>query len=206
MASLDSLDALLEDELKDLYDAEKQLTRALPKMAKKASSPDLRAAIEEHLQQTEAQVERIERAFEALELPARGKKCIGMQNLIKEGNEMMAEAEDDNTRDAVMIAAAQKVEHYEIAGYGTARTWANLLGHSEVAALLEETLDEEKETDEKLTRIAESHVNQAAADEGDDEEMAAPRRGQMQGIRGAASRSSRQQAADRARGGKRRRR
>jgi ferritin-like metal-binding protein YciE len=207
MASLDSLAALLEEELKDLYDAEKQLTRALPKMAKKASSPDLQAAMEEHLQQTEQQIARLEQAFEALELPARGKKCLGMQNLIKEGNEMISEAEDENTRDAVMIAAAQKVEHYEIAGYGTARTWANLLGHSEVASLLEETLEEEKETDEKLTRIAESYVNQAAAQEGDEEEEeSASQRGRQTGRRTATGRGSRQQAADRSRGSKRGRR
>jgi ferritin-like metal-binding protein YciE len=194
MASLDSLSALLEEELKDLYDAEKQLTRALPKLAKKASSPDLKTAFQEHLQQTEQHIERIEQAFEALEMPARGKKCVGMQNLIKEGDEMIADAEDDDTRDAVMIAAAQKVEHYEIASYGTARTWANLLGHTEVASLLEETLDEEKETDERLTGIAESHVNEAAA-----EEDAGARRQAGGGRRAATARGSRQQAADRTR-------
>ena len=115
MAGINSLDSLFEDELKDIYDAEKQITKALPKMIKKAGAEELRSAFEEHLQQTEQQIERLEQVFELLELPARGKKCIGMQNLIKEGQEMMAEADDEDTRDALMIAAAQKVEHYEIA-------------------------------------------------------------------------------------------
>src|SRR5687767_1123764 len=146
MASLDSLHALLEEELKDIYDAEKQLTKALPKLAKKASSPDLKAGFEAHLRQTEDQIERLEQVFEQLEMPAKGKPCKGMKNLIAEGNEMIAEAEDEDIRDAVMIAAAQKVEHYEIASYGTVRTWAQLLGMNEVSALLEESLEEEKET------------------------------------------------------------
>jgi ferritin-like metal-binding protein YciE len=195
---MDSLDALLEEELKDIYDAEKQLTKALPKMAKKATSPELKDAIEEHLRQTEEQIERIEQVFEQLELPARGKKCLGMQNLIKEGEEMIGEAADDATRDAVMIASAQKVEHYEIAAYGTARTWANLLGHSDVASLLEQTLEEEKEADLKLTAIAESYVNEAAADEGEEVARPAARRAPSKGARGGMSRS-RQHAADRAR-------
>ncbi|MGE0448604.1 MAG: ferritin-like domain-containing protein [Vicinamibacterales bacterium] len=198
MAGIDSLESLLQDELKDIYDAEKQITKALPKMIKKAGAEELRAAFEQHLQQTEQQIERLEQAFDLLEMPARGKKCLGMQNLIKEGQDMMAEAEDDDTRDALMIAAAQKIEHYEIASYGTLRVWAALLGHDDVASLFEETLDEEKETDQHLTSIAESFVNQAAADdEGEGEE--APRkmakgRTQMRGTSGAATR---QQAADR---------
>ena len=171
-------------------------------MMKKAGNEDLRAAFEEHLQQTEQQIERLEQVFELLEMPARGKKCLGMQNLIKEGQEMMAEAEDDDTRDALMIAAAQKVEHYEIAAYGTLRVWANLLGYSEAASIFEETLEEEKETDQRLTSIAESFVNQAAADTEDEEEeeppMRAARGGQSRGARGGAS-SARQQAADRGR-------
>jgi ferritin-like metal-binding protein YciE len=115
MATVDSLHALLEEELKDIYDAEKQLTKALPKLAKKASAPELKAGFEAHLQQTEEQIDRLEQVFEQLEMPARGKPCKGMKNLIAEGEEMIGEAEDDDTRDAVMIAAAQKVEHYEIA-------------------------------------------------------------------------------------------
>lgn len=197
MAGIDSLESLFQDELKDIYDAEKQITKALPKMIKKAGADELRAAFEEHLQQTEQQIERLEEVFEQLGMPARGKKCIGMQNLLKEGAEMMAEAEDEDTRDALMIAAAQKVEHYEIATYGTLRVWANLLGHSESAALFEETLEEEKETDQKLTAIAESFVNQEAADTEDDEEeeepAAAPRRMAARGV-AAGGRSA---AADR---------
>ena len=134
MAGIDSLDSLLQDELKDIYDAEKQITKALPRMIKKAGSEELRAAFEQHLQQTEQQIERLEQVFEQLEMPARGKKCVGMQNLIREGQDMMADAEDDDTRDALMIAAAQKIEHYEIASYGTLRVWANLLGYEEAAA------------------------------------------------------------------------
>ncbi len=201
MAGIDSLESLFQDELKDIYDAEKQITKALPKMIKKAGADELRAAFEEHLQQTEQQIQRLEEVFEQLGMPARGKKCIGMQNLLKEGAEMMAEAEDEDTRDALMIAAAQKVEHYEIATYGTLRVWANLLGHEESAALFEETLEEEKETDQRLTAIAESFVNQAAADTDDagdeDEEEAMPAaRSQRMPARGAAA-SAKQAAADR---------
>jgi ferritin-like metal-binding protein YciE len=170
MSGLDSLRALLQEELKDIYDAEKQLTKALPKMVKKASAVELNRAFEDHLRQTEEHVERMEQVFERMEMPARGKKCVGMQNLIKEGDEMIAEAEDAATRDAVMIAAAQKVEHYEMASYGTVRAWANLLGEHDVASLLEKTLAEEKLADEKLTGIAEGMVNAAAAQEGDSEE------------------------------------
>jgi ferritin-like metal-binding protein YciE len=128
----------------------------------------LQEAFEEHLRQTNEHISRLEQVFELLEMPARGKKCTGMQNLIKEGNDMIAEVEDDATRDAVMIAAAQKVEHYEIASYGTVRTWANLLGKTDVAAMLEDTLEEEKDTDQRLTAIAEAFVNEQAADEDDD--------------------------------------
>src|SRR3954464_5343710 len=133
MASLESLNELLQDELKDIYDAEKQLTKALPKLAKKATNEELKEAFEEHLRQTEEHVERLEQAFEHLGMPAKGKKCKGMQNLIAEGEDMIGDAEEDAVRDAVMIAAAQKVEHYEIAAYGTARTWASMLGQDDVA-------------------------------------------------------------------------
>lgn len=202
MAGIDSLEELLVDELKDIYDAEKQITKALPRMIKKAGNDQLRTAFEEHLRQTEQQIERLEQVFEQFEIPARGKKCLGMQNLIKEGQEMMAEAEDDDTRDALMIAAAQKIEHYEIASYGTMRVWANLLGHTEAAALFEETLDEEKETDQLLTTIAESFVNQAAADEDDEEqeeEEEAPARGRQTRARAGAAVAARPQAAERGR-------
>jgi ferritin-like metal-binding protein YciE len=197
MAGIDSLESLFQDELKDIYDAEKQITRALPKMIKKAGAEELKRAFEEHLQATEAQIERLEQVFEQLEMPARGKKCVGMQNLIKEGQDMMAEAEDDDTRDALMIAAAQKIEHYEIAAYGTLRVWANRLGHGESASLFEETLEEEKDADRTLTTIAESVVNEAAADtEDDEEEVEQPRGRATRGTRGGDA-AGRQLAADR---------
>jgi ferritin-like metal-binding protein YciE len=196
MATLESLDALLQEELKDLYDAEKQLTKALPKMAKKAAAPELKGAFQEHLRQTEEQLERLERAFEELGMPARGKKCVGMQNLIKEGEDIIGEAKNAATRDAVMIAGAQKIEHYEIASYGTARTWASLLGNDEVASLLQETLTEEKEADELLTKIAEGDVNQSAAKGNGQAWMGAVRRRQIKNASGAARG---QRAADRGR-------
>jgi ferritin-like metal-binding protein YciE len=197
MASLDSLHALLEEELKDIYDAEKQITKALPKMAKKASSPDLKEGLEAHLRQTEEQIDRLEQVFEQLEMPARGKPCKGMKNLIAEGDEMIREAEDEETRDAVMIAAAQKVEHYEIASYGTVRTWAQLLGMNEVASLLEESLEEEKETDQKLTSLAESHINMEAADEGEEEDEMSGRGAARGPRKSSTARGARQQAAER---------
>ena len=197
MPGLDSLEELMQDELKDIYDAEKQLTKALPKLAKKATSSELKSAFEEHLQQTERHVERIEEVFEQLGLPARGKKCEGMQHLIAEGEDMIGEAEDDATRDAVMIASAQKVEHYEIASYGTLRTWANLLGKPEVAALLEETLEEEKDTDQNLTNIAENFINEAAAERDDEESEGAGRSSAARG-RGASVRHPRSTAAEKA--------
>jgi len=199
MASVDSLEALFEEELKDIYDAEKQLTKALPKLAKKATSEELKEAFKEHLQQTEQHIERLDEVFEQLGLPARGKKCEGMQHLIAEGEEMIQEADDDATRDALMIASAQKVEHYEISSYGTIRTWAGILGKDEVVGLLEQTLEEEKETDRKLTEIAES-VNFEAAEGNEGEEEKAAMRGAREGQarRTASPRgSSRSRAADR---------
>jgi ferritin-like metal-binding protein YciE len=197
---MDSLEDLMHDELKDIYDAEKQLTKALPKLAKKASNEELKEAFDAHLQETQGHIERLEQIFEQLEMPVRGKKCEGMQHLIAEGNEMIAECDDDDTRDAVMIAAAQKVEHYEIASYGTIRTWATLLGQTDVAALLEETLEEEKAADQKLTGIAESFVNAAAADgEEEEEEESGSSRGQTRGSRSSAPKSNRTVAADRGR-------
>jgi ferritin-like metal-binding protein YciE len=196
MSSMDSLEDLLHDEIKDMYDAEKQLTKALPKLAKKASHEELREAFEAHLGETQGHIDRLEQIFQLLEMPARGKKCEGMQHLIAEGNEMIAECEDDDTRDAVMIAAAQKVEHYEIASYGTIRTWAAMLGRQDVAAILEESLEEEKAADQKLTNIAESFVNAAAAGADDREEEKEERRG----ARGRSSaRPGRTLAADRGR-------
>ena len=195
MANMESLEELLQEELKDMYDAEKQLTKALPKLAKKATTPDLQDAFEEHLRQTEQHMERLEQVFDQLGMPVKGKTCKGMKNLIAEGNDMIADADDDATRDAIMIAAAQKVEHYEIAAYGTMRTWANVLGHREIASMLEDTLEEEKETDQKLTGIAEGFVNQAAT-EGEEEEE--PRKRTV-----GARASRRPAAADRNRTGRR---
>jgi len=188
MSTVESLDDLMQDELKNIYDAEKQLTKALPKLAKKASNEELRDALEQHLQETEGHVERLEQIFEQLGMAVRGKKCEGMKHLIDEGNTMIGDADEESTRDAVMIAAVQKSEHYEIASYGTLRTWANVLGKNEIAAMLEETLEEEKEADRKLTAIAESFVNQEAAEEGEGGTS-------MRGRRGAGARHA---AADRA--------
>ncbi len=157
----ETLDGLYTDLLKDLYSAEKQLVKALPKMAKAAQSSDLQKAFNEHLNQTERQVERIERIFSEMDGSPRGKKCVGMEGLVKEGDEIIKETEKD-AMDAGLIAAAQKVEHYEIASYGTARSWAQRLGHDKAARILQETLDEESRANEKLTKIAESHANMEA--------------------------------------------
>ena len=157
-----TLEDLYTDLLKDLYSAEKQLVKALPKMAKNAQSPELQKAFQEHLKQTEGQVDRIERIFSEMGGSPRGKKCVGMEGLVEEGNELLQEDVEPDVLDAGLIAAAQKVEHYEIAGYGTARAWAQRLGYDKAARLLQETLEEESTANEKLTKIAESHVNMEA--------------------------------------------
>ena len=162
---IDSLRKLYVEELKDLYSAEKQILQALPRMAKKASNAQLKAAFEEHLRQTEQQVQRLDQVFEGLGKSPRGKKCKGMEGLLEEGKEVMQEDMDDETRDAALIAAAQKVEHYEIAGYGTVRTYAQLLGEKDAVRLLQQTLDEEGQTDKKLTALAESSINVEAMSE-----------------------------------------
>jgi len=161
---IDSLRKLYIEELKDLYSAEKQILQALPRMAKKATNPQLKAGFEEHVRQTEQQVQRLDQIFEALGKSPRGKKCKAMEGLVEEGKEVMQEDMDDETRDAALIAAAQRVEHYEIAGYGTVRTYAQLLGEREAAKLLQQTLDEEGQTDKKLTQLAES-INVEAMEE-----------------------------------------
>jgi len=158
-----SLRELYVDELRDLYSAETQLTKALPKMAKASSNAELRQAFEEHLRQTSEHVSRLEQIFEMLEEKASGKKCLGMEGLVKEGTESMQEDYEDAVRDAAIIGAAQRVEHYEIAAYGTAREFARLLGEDEHISLLDETLAEEKQTDSKLTQLAES-INPQASD------------------------------------------
>ncbi|HET8824427.1 MAG TPA: ferritin-like domain-containing protein [Terriglobales bacterium] len=166
---INSLRELYVEQLRDLYDAENQLIKALPKMAKEASSDELRQGIEEHLEQTRGHAERIEQIFEQLGEKPKGKKCKGMQGLLEEGKETLEEDMEEDTKDAAIIAAAQRVEHYEISGYGTARTYANLLGENEAAELLEETLNEEKETDQKLTQLAEEINVEAAKGSGEEE-------------------------------------
>jgi ferritin-like metal-binding protein YciE len=157
--TMSSLHDLFVHELRDIYHGEKQLLKALPKMAKAASSENLRAGFEEHLEQTRGQVERLEQVFSSLDMTARGIRCEGMEGLIEEGSGIISEDADDAVKDAGLIAAAQKVEHYEIASYGTLATWARLLGYSEAEQLLRQTLDEEKDTDRKLTELAESEIN-----------------------------------------------
>jgi ferritin-like metal-binding protein YciE len=166
---------LFVQELKDLYNAENQLVKALPKMAKAAADPELQRAFQDHLKETMTQVNRLETIFAKMDISPKGKKCKAMEGLILEGKEVMEEYEDDTVRDAALIAAAQRVEHYEIAGYGCARTFAKLLGHDAAADLLQETLDEEGNADKLLTSIAEN-INLEAVEndqESDDEsEMA----------------------------------
>jgi ferritin-like metal-binding protein YciE len=151
----DSLRDLYIDELKDLYSAETQMVKALPKMAKAASNDQLRQAFEEHLRQTSEHVSRLEQIFETLGEKPSGNKCLGMEGLVKEASETMKEDYSDEIKDAAIIGAAQRVEHYEIAGYGTVRAFAELLGETEHVSLLKETLNEEKQADEKLTQLAE---------------------------------------------------
>ena len=159
---LESLENLFLHELKDLLSAEKQLVKALPKMAKGAASDALRNAIEEHLEQTKNHVERLEKVFSMLDKAARAEHCKAMERLIEEGAELLEEDGDSAVKDAALIAAAQRVEHYEISGYGTARTLADLIGLNKAVDLLQQTLDEEKETDAKLTELAMAEVNPQA--------------------------------------------
>ena len=166
----DSLQELYVDELKDLYSAENQLTKALPKMAKAASSEELRQGLEKHLEQTKGHVERLQQIFEMLGEKPTGKKCVGMEGLIKEGAEIMSEDFEDEVMDAALISAAQRVEHYEIAAYGTVAAYADLLGESEHAFLLRETLDEEKETDQKLSELSKEIDVEAEEGSSEDEE------------------------------------
>jgi len=157
----DSLRDLYIDELRDLYSAETQLVKALPKMAKASSNHQLRQGFEEHLRQTSEHVSRLEQIFEQLEEKPSGTKCVGMEGLVKEGSELIKEDYSDEVKDTGIIGAAQRAEHYEIAAYGTARAFAELLGESEQVSLLEQTLNEEKQTDQKLTQLAE-HINASA--------------------------------------------
>jgi len=176
MTKLSSLDDLLVHEMQDIYNAEGQILKALPKMVKAASNPDLKRAFEEHRVQTESQVDRLEQAFKLLGVPAKGRKCEGMAGLLEEGKKTMEQEAEEAVLDAALIAAAQKVEHYEIASYGCICTYAEMLGYDQVHELLGQTLDEEETTDQKLTALAETVINLEAEEaESDEEEEEASR-------------------------------
>ena len=174
MAEAGTLHDAFVDELHDTYDAEKQLTKALPKLAKAATSADLRKAFESHLQETKGHIERLEQVFGSLDEKVRGKHCDGIAGIIEEGKSIMEEDFDETTMDACLIAAGQRAEHYEKAAYGTLVAWAQAMGHDEAASLLQQNLDEEKAADKKLSAIAEGGINQEAADaahpDGDNED------------------------------------
>jgi ferritin-like metal-binding protein YciE len=186
---MDSLRELFIQELQDIYDAENQLVKALPKMAKAASSTELRSAFQNHLEQTKEHIERIETIFEGLDEEPEGKPCKGMAGLIAEGKEALEEDMEDDLRDAALIAAAQRVEHYEIAAYGTAKSFASLLDEREAADLLDQTLNEEKEADQLLSEVSEE-VNARACGESVTELERAP----MRRAKGKAPQPARQQA------------
>jgi ferritin-like metal-binding protein YciE len=169
---METLKELFEETLKDVYFAEKQIIKALPKMARKTKLPELKAAFEEHVEQTKGQVERLDQVFKLLGKKSSGKECPALLGLVEEAEEIMSEAKDPDVLNAGLIGAAQAVEHYEIARYGTLVAWARQLGMTEAVQLLEETLEEEKVTDQKLTQLALGGVNQEAEDEGDDEPKA----------------------------------
>ena len=187
MAATGTLHDAFLDELRDTYDAERQLTKALAKLAKAASSPDLQNAFETHLEETKGQIERLEEVFASVDERPKGKHCEGIAGIIEEGKSIMEEDFDEGTMDACLIAAGQRAEHYEMAAYGTLVAWARAMGHTEAADLLQQNLDEEKAADEKLSSLAEGGINQEAAsdahadaDEGDDDEdMEAPAAGKQ---------------------------
>ncbi|MGE5073447.1 MAG: ferritin-like domain-containing protein [Anaerolineae bacterium] len=166
MSKMQNLEDVLTDELKDMYSAENQILKALPKMAK-ASQGELRTAFEEHLEQTRRHAERLEKVCKELNITPKGKKCVGMEGLIGEGAEVLQTDGTEEAIEAALIGAAQRVEHYEIAAYGTARTHARQLGHNNAAKLLEQTLDEEKMADKRLTQLAEAKINMQAEQGGD---------------------------------------
>lgn len=200
-----TLHEMMLDEIRDLYHAEKQLTKALPKMAKAATNEDLREAFEMHLEETQEQITRLEEVFEALGEKVKAKPCAGMAGIIEEGNDTMKEDVDGAVLDAALIAAAQRAEHYEIGAYGTCIEWARLMGHTEVVTLLEQTLEEEKATDKKLSMLAESEINQAALaegghEDGEEEEASTGRRAsKASGTRRVSAPSRRSGSAGRSR-------
>lgn len=188
-----TLHELLVDEIKDLYHAEKQLVKALPKMAKAASHDDLREAFKTHLEETQEHVTRLEEVFASLDEKVKAKPCAGMAGILEEGSDMMKEDAEASVMDAGLIASAQRAEHYEIGAYGTCVAWARLLGLDEAADLLEQTLEEEKAADQKLSALAEQEINQAAAAEGQQEEGEEEAMGQ--GTMRASKSGGRRQAA-----------
>ena len=202
MPAIDSLETLVIEELKDLYDAERRLTKAIQKLSTAATNGDLKEALDAHMAETHQQVSRLERMFELMDTPAKGKTCAGIKGIIEEADEHVSEDfEDDDLRDATIIGAAQRAEHYEIAAYGTAIAHARLLGQDEVVSLLQETLEEEKAADEKLTTIAETVVNlEAAGAESDEEE---DQENEPRGRTAGASGSRRSPTSPSARGGHR---
>jgi ferritin-like metal-binding protein YciE len=200
-----TLHEMMVEEIKDLYHAEKQLTKALPKMAKAATNEDLREALQMHLEETQEQITRLEEVFESLGEKVKAKPCPGMAGIIQEGQETLQEDADGAVLDAAIIAAAQRAEHYEIGAYGTCIEWARLMGHDEVVALLEQTLEEEKAADKKLTMLAESEINQAALAEGGhpegDEEEGEEAQSGRGNARGARTSARAQGSSRRATGG-----
>jgi ferritin-like metal-binding protein YciE len=174
MAEVGTLHDAFIDELRDTYDAEKQLTKALTKLAKASSNPNLRQAFESHLRETQDQIARLEQVFESLDEKIRGKHCDGIAGILEEGKSIMEEDFDDVTMDACLIAAGQRAEHYEMAAYGTLIAWAQAMGHTEAAKLLQRTLEEEKAADKKLSGLAEGGINQAAADSAHEEREEEP--------------------------------
>jgi ferritin-like metal-binding protein YciE len=191
MAQAGTLHEAFIEELRDTYDAEKQLIKALPKLAKAAASTDLRAAFETHLEETRGHVERLEQVFESLDEKPRGKHCEGIAGIIEEGKSIMEEEFDDATMDACLIAAGQRAEHYEMAAYGTLIAWAQSMGHTEATNLLQGILDEEKAADKKLSSLAEGGINQEAADaahsEDEEDEDEASARGRKGGSASAVA-------------------
>ena len=186
MPSAGTLHDAFIDELRDVYHAEKQITKALPKMIKAATSDELREAFENHLEETKGQINRLEEVFASLDEKVKAKKCDGMAGIIEEGSSAMGEDFDEPTMDAALIASAQRVEHYEMAAYGTLVAWAEAMGHTEAAELLQATLEEEKATDEKLSEIADGGVNReaaAAAHPESEQEEVAPARGKAKAAR-----------------------
>ena len=181
MAAAGTLHDAFIDELRDTYDAERQLTKALPKLARAANSDALRGAFEAHLEETRGQIERLEQVFASLDEKVRGKHCDGIAGIIEEGRSIIEEEFDDTTMDACLIAAGQRAEHYEMAAYGTLIAWARAMGHNDAADLLQQNLDEEKAADEKLTSIAEGGINREAA------QLAHPQLGEAEASRSKAA-------------------